>query len=163
MAAPIAAGGEVTEHHRGLWVLPPNLPGHVPRGSVCVSTCAAARWANAKASQAAISTFPPVRQFIFCFFHPKTRPSLSPLHLLKDGWQKHAALIPSAPSTAGAGRGQPDSSRIPGASLGLLRSSRMDHRVTGAWTTSPPAPCPHAICPWEGCRGSLLWGLSWLF
>lgn len=77
-------------------------------------------------------------------------------------------LIPSAHSTEGAGRGQPDSGGIPGAaaSLGLLRSSRMDHRVTGAWTTSPPAPCPHAICPREGCRGSpgcLLWGLSRLF
>lgn len=34
----------------------------------------------------------------------------------------------------------------------------MDHRVTGAWSTSPPAPCPR-----EGCRGSLLWGLSQLF
>lgn len=91
--------------------------------------------------------FPRIRQFSFCLFHPKTRPSPSPLHLLRDGWQKHSTAYSfnSQFSTAGAGHGEPGSGRLlaprmPGA------AAFSGPKGWGCWSTVLFPACPTSPC-----------------
>lgn len=165
-------GGRSDRASQGLWVFPPNLPGHVPTGPGC--NPALLLLPGGQQPRPPRQEFPPVRQFIFSFFHPKNRPSLSPLHSF-EGWMAETfrCLFLQLPAL----QEQDTNSLTPVGSQGqLLRFGFAQLLCTGfaqvlkdgphsQWSMDhiPTAPCPHAICPWEGCRGSLLWGLSPLF
>lgn len=95
--------------------------------------------------------FPPIRQFAFYPFHPKTRPSPSPLHLLRDGWEKCATAYSFSSRHCRSGMQRawlwqaPASPGVRG-SCSLVFAQVLKDGPQSRWSMVPFAACPMSPC-----------------
>lgn len=145
-----ARGAKVVEHHGGLWAFPPNLPGHVPGGAGCVP--ALQLLPGGQTPRPPRQRFPPIRQFAFCLFHPKTRPSPSPLHLLRDGWWKCATAysFSSQNCRSGTQRAQLQQASLSQGARGSCILGFAQILKDGSQSRWSMVPIP--ICPMSPCH-----------
>lgn len=150
--APAAVRGEkVAEHQRRAASVPPKSPRpRVWGGASCVPVLQLLP--GGQTPRPPRQRLPPIRQFAFCLFHPKPRPSPSPLHLLRDGWQKWAAAYSFSSQRCRSGtlrarlRQAPLSQGSRGSCIlgfaQVLKDGPQSH-----WSMVPLPVCPISPCP----------------
>lgn len=141
----------MAEHQRRAASVPPKSPRpRVGGGASCVPVLQLLP--GGQTPRPPRQRLPPIRQFAFCLFHPKPRPSPSPLHLLRDGWQKWAAAYSFSSQRCRSGtlrarlRQAPLSQGSRGSCIlgfaQVLKDGPQSH-----WSMVPLPVCPISPCP----------------
>lgn len=86
--------------------------------------------------------FPPIRQFAFSLFHPKNRPSPSPLRLLRDGCQNHATAYSFSSQHCWSGMWRAQLRQAP-LSQGARGSCVLGFAQRRTTESLEHGPCPH--------------------